>query len=207
MLFFDDVPGILVIAFAQVWERSLFWYEGNIMIRYALSVFLSVIAAVTGAFGLDLPGNIALQFGFSVQMVPDADDASQALGLVVTPEQIYSANAYNRSLVITGTITNYSELPREGVSMRLAVTSYIETGVSRGSASVTPSSIPPGGTASFTANISLDNDRPRLARYTVSAHGPTGYVQGQVVSAPVSSDSVIVDSAGTVYYLVPGVSY
>ncbi len=58
--------------------------------------------------------------------------------------------------------------------MDFTVTSYIGIGVSRRRAIVAPGSIPPGGSAAFTANIPLDSEKPEYAMYAVRALGGEG---------------------------------
>lgn len=161
--------------------------------------FVSVLLVTTGTFGLDLPFDLSFQFGFKVQVVPGQGDMSQALGLVVTPEKIYTDKA--TSLVITGTIANYSGVVCDGIDMHFAVTSYVGTGINRNRAYVTPNSIIPGGVATFTTHVSLDSERPHLAMYTVTARTPVMYVQEapSAITAPATTPEY--------YYPVPEVLY
>ncbi len=76
---------------------------------------------------------------------------------------------------MTGTISNYSDIPCENVDMRFAVTSYVGSGADRGKAVVQPSTIPPGGTAAFSVHVSLGAEKPRNAIYTITADSPLVY--------------------------------
>lgn len=140
--------------------------------RIMLIAGLAAVLLASGAHGLDvpLPINLGFRLGFTTQLIPGPNDTSQALGLGVVPEKIMGDK--KNLLVVAGTIVNYSDLPCIDVDMHFAVTSYIGTGVSRGRATVVPSTIPPGGTATFSAQINLDSEKPRFAMYTISAKTP-----------------------------------
>ncbi len=138
---------------------------------------LFVHAAARTATAMDWPVTLGFQIGFAVSVVPAANDASRALGLVVATDKIISDRVH--SLVVTGTITNFSDMPRDDIAMHFAVTSYIGTGADRGPAVVEPRSLPPGGTAAFIARINLHSERPRLALYAVTASGPASSIPAQ----------------------------
>lgn len=138
--------------------------------RMAFAVALAVLLAAPGARGLDLPVYLNFNIGFDLRVVPDRGDASRALCLGVSTDKIRTDK--QRSLAITGTITNYSGSPCEGVAMRFAVTSHTGIGKSLGTATVTPNHIPPGGTATFNLHLTLDSPRPKFAMYTITARSP-----------------------------------
>lgn len=147
-----------------------------------------------GAQSFDFPVDFHFQLGFTIHVVPGPNDMSQQLGLGVTSNKVLSDKLH--SLVVTGTIVNYGSTPVEGVDMDFAVTSYIGTGTSRGRAVVEPSSIPPGGTASFSVHMNLDSPKPQYAMYTITGV-PTYYqVQesdgGTVVSGETEQDTYVV---------------
>lgn len=144
----------------------------------AISMRIVCFAALLPAFaayGLDLPIHLNFQLGFQVHVVPAPNDTSHLLGLVVATDKILTDKKH--SLVVTGTITNYGGVPCDGVGMHFAVTSYIGTGTSGNWAAVEPSSIPPGGTARFSAHIPLDSAKPRFAMYTITAASPLLFIQ------------------------------
>ncbi len=145
--------------------------------RILCAAALLSCAYSAAATAMDWPVTLGFQLGFAIRVVPAANDASNALGLVVATDKILTDRAH--SLLVTGTITNFSDAPRDDIAMRFAVTSYIGTGADRGSAVVEPRSLPPGGTAAFTARISLHSERPRLALYAVTAGAPVPYASAQ----------------------------
>lgn len=138
--------------------------------RIACILTIAAALAAPAALGIDWPVKLNFQLGFKINVVPAPDDASRALGLVVTTDSVRTEK--DHYLVATGTIANFSGVPCEGVDMRFAVTSYVGTGASFGVAAVEPNVIPPGGVARFSAHISLDSPRPRNAMYTVTAQSP-----------------------------------
>lgn len=137
------------------------------MARITLILICAAIMSTAAALDLDLPFGVTLQFGFNINVVPAANDTSRHLGLVVTPDKIISDK--QRTLVVSGTITNYASVPYSGLDLRFAVTGYTEAGTSFGHATVTPNYIPPGGTARFEAYIALLTEKPHFARYTLTA--------------------------------------
>lgn len=151
------------------------------MNRILLALALAAVLSSPGARAFDWPDGLDFQLGFSVGVAPGPKDASRHLGLVVAPDRIVSDKV--RSLAVSGTITNYGSAPCEGVEMVFLVTSYIGA-MSRGRAAVTPSTIPPGGTATFSLHMNLDSEKPRLAMYTVTASTPYVLVQEPVYAAP-----------------------
>ncbi|MDR1745627.1 MAG: hypothetical protein LBS30_07740, partial [Planctomycetota bacterium] len=72
----------------------------------------------------------------------------------------------------------------DDIDMHFAVTSYIGTGASRGSAVVEPRSLPPGGVATFNAHITLNSEKPRLALYAITAGSPVPSVPAQRLTSP-----------------------
>lgn len=157
------------------------------MHRRLLILCFAAILAAAQARGFDLPIDLGFQLGFNIQVVPGPNDTSSQLGLVVATHQILSDKEH--SLVITGTITNFSDVQYDNVDMQFAVTSYVGTGVSRGRATVQPSTIPPGSSASFSAHISLDSVKPRHAMYTITAQTPVLYdAQPSIEAEPGSSN-------------------
>lgn len=138
------------------------------MNRIPLALCLAAFVFSFPALALDIPGvRLGFNLGFAIHVVPAPGDKSNELGLYVSADKIISDKT--NSLNITGTITNYGPVPRDGIEMHFAVDSYVGTGTSRGVAAIEPPSLPPGGTAAFTAYISLDSQKPRYARYTLTA--------------------------------------
>ncbi len=133
-----------------------------------LSVAMLLVTA--GTYGFDLPIDLNFQLGFKIHVIPSPTDTSQKLCLGVATDKIRSDKT--QTLAISGTITNYSNVPCDGVEMHFAVTSYVGIGTSNGKAVVEPSSIPPGGTATFIVHISLDSEKPQYAKYTITAQTP-----------------------------------
>lgn len=142
----------------------------TIINRMALAAVLTSLVAASGAGGMDLPVYLGFDIGFRLRVVPGPGDASRAHCLGVSVEKITTDKT--RALAITGTITNYSGSPCDGVAMRFAVTSHTGIGKSLGTATVTPNCIPPGGTATFNLHLTLDSPRPKFAMYTVTASSP-----------------------------------
>lgn len=140
------------------------------MARAMLAFVFSAICLTFGARGLDLPVTLGFQLGFNIRVIPGPNDASRELGLGVAVDKIVSDKT--RVLVVSGVIANFGDVPRDGVEMRFAVTSYVGTGVSAGKAVIEPTCIAPGGVASFSARIALDSEKPRFAMYAVSACAP-----------------------------------
>lgn len=158
--------------------RKICMKREKIVLRKMLALGFAVLIMVTVAFGADWPIKLGFQLGFHVRVVPAVADTSAYLGLGVVPDKI--ATDKEHSLFVTGFITNYNNVPCVDVDMRFAVNSYVGTGISRGVASVEPSTIPPGGTAKFSAHISLvDNRRPRDAMYTITATSPVVQIPQQ----------------------------
>ena len=170
-------------------------------------LFLGIAAALLGqgAYGFDWPTGIEFQLGFNIRVVPGPQDRSGDLCLGVFPEKINSDKVH--TLVVTGIIKNYSDIPCEGVDMHFAVTSYIGTGFSRNRAVVVPSTIPPGGTATFNAHISLDSPKPKDAMYTITAYSPA--LCGPIIlgnpghTEPLVFDEPLVPEAGEEIVTVP----
>lgn len=139
-----------------------------------LAVFICVaVLAAPKARSLDLPGlpvRLNFQLGFNITVLPGPNDTSGQLGLGVTAGKPISDKVH--LLTLTGTITNYSGVPRENIDIHFAVTSYVGIGTSNARATVEPSTIPPGGTATYTAYIPLDSEKPRYAMYTITAQTP-----------------------------------
>jgi hypothetical protein len=138
---------------------------------------LAAFVCASGARGIDLPFNF--QIGFVTDVVPSAADTSAELGLGVVADELVTDKA--RSLVVRGRITNYSTVPCEGLNMRFAVSSYISTSTSRSTASVSPGTILPGETATFTARVLLGSEKPKLAMYTITATSPVIVREGPPV--------------------------
>lgn len=144
------------------------------MTRFMLVLSCAVALWASGARGVDLQNIIpGVQLGFNIRVVPGPKDTSRARGLVVAADKILSDK--HRQLAVIGTITNFSDMPCENIDMRFAVSSYIGTGYDRGRATVHPSTIPPGGTATFSVHISLGAEKPRNAIYTINASSPIVY--------------------------------
>lgn len=137
------------------------------MTRTRFALCIAAILWISGVHAFDLPVDLGFQLGFKIRMAPAPDDASGALGLVVATHEIVSDKV--NSLMVAGTITNFSNVARNCVDMRLAVTSYTELGTTRGRAAIEPASIPPWGVATFKAHVYLDNELPRYVLYTVTA--------------------------------------
>lgn len=135
----------------------------------ALPLLYMTLIGASSAVALDLPFQLGFQIGFGIRVLPAANDMSGELGLVVAPDRIRTDRAH--FITLTGTISNFSDAAYDGVAMGFAVTSYIGTGVSRGTAVVEPRFIPPGGVAAFTARINLASEKPRFALYAVNAAG------------------------------------
>lgn len=138
------------------------------MKTFLAMVFSASLLLAPKAFGLDLPFDIGLRFGFNTTVRPGAKDASRELGLGVVTDRILTDR--ERSLTITGTLVNYGGLPLEGVEMRFAVTSFTGIGRTLGRAVVEPSVIPPGGSAEFVLRMSLLSPNPQYAYYTITAN-------------------------------------
>lgn len=141
-------------------------------IRLTIGVLALLLAS--GAYGLDLPIKLDFQLGFAIRVVPSSTDLSHKLGLVVAANRPITDKT--RSMVVTGTITNFSGVPRDNIAMQVAVSSYVGTGVSLGVATVEPTCLPPGGAATFSAHITLGSEKPRNVMYTVTAATPPGVV-------------------------------
>ncbi|MCC8165767.1 MAG: hypothetical protein LIQ31_06380 [Planctomycetes bacterium] len=139
-------------------------------------------ASSAGDFVDKLPFNLGFQLGFAIRVVPSRADLSGSLGLGVAVDKVYSDK--QKMLSVTGTITNYSTVPVEDVAMAFAVNSYIETGFSRGRAEVAPSTITPGGTATFSAYIFLQSEKPKFAMYTITGRSPLVPDEGVTVEYP-----------------------
>ncbi len=137
------------------------------MKKAVLILAVAVAPFVSAARALDWPVTLNFQPGFTISAVPAPDDASRDLGLVVAAERFYSDKVH--SLVITGSIVNMSDVPRDSITMRFTVTSYIGTTPSFGRATIEPNCLPPGGIAAFSAIIPLNSEKPQYARYTVTA--------------------------------------
>lgn len=143
-------------------------------------VCLTAALLMSMAYAIDLPVGLNFRLGFSTQVLPGPDDASRDLDLVVTTDRIISDKTH--TLLVSGSIINTGDAVCENIEMRFAVTSYIKTGVSRGRATVEPASIPPGGTAAFTAHILLDDEKPRYAFYTITAASPARSVAAEITA-------------------------
>lgn len=153
------------------------------MTKLMLALGMAAAMLISEARCFDFPLDLGFQLGFTTSVIPGPEDTSRELGLGVKVDKILGDKRH--SLTITGTITNFSGVSREGIAMHFAVTSYIGTGLSRGGAIVEPDSIPPGGTATFTAFISLDSEKPRYAMYAVTAQSPV------LPAREVSCDAVV----------------
>ena len=156
------------------------------MSRLPLLLVCALASLIPAATGFDLPAHLDFQLGFRINVVPGPKDTSRARGLVVEVDKILSDKT--RQLAVTGTISNYSDIPCENVDMHFAVTSYVGTGQDLGKAVVQPSTIPPGGTASFSVHISLGAEKPKNAVYTINAASPLVYgFDPAVAGEPISS--------------------
>ncbi len=141
----------------------------------------------SAACGLEfhIPG-VDIQLGFGVHVVPGPKDTSQSLCLVVTADKAIGDRGV---LAVSGTITNYSGVPCDGVDMHFAVTSDIGSDTSLGRAVVEPRTIPAGGVATYKAFISLLSEKPHYAMYTITARSPAlcGHDPGAVPTLPFSA--------------------
>lgn len=138
-------------------------------------IALSLFSGARGGDVIDelldaLPVELGFKLGFKVRVVPDRNDHSRQLGLVVAPNKIRTDKA--RTLSVSGTITNFSDVPYANIDMRIAVTSYVGIGTDRAIAVVEPNRLPPGGTANFITHVSLSNEKPRSVKYTITAAAP-----------------------------------
>lgn len=161
------------------------------MNRLLAALICVAILVAPKACGLDLPGlpiRLNFQLGFNITVLPGPNDTSHQLGLGVTAAKPISDKVH--LLTLTGTITNYSGVPRENIDMHFAVTSYVGTGTSNARATVEPSTIPPGGTATYTAYIPLDSEKPQYAMYTITAQTPM-----VVVAEPVPAPAAVPEPA------------
>lgn len=140
------------------------------MLRATFIFGASLILLLADGHALDLPVDLNFRLGFKIHVIPGPGDMSRALNLLVVPEHIYSDKV--RILTVTGYITNYGDVPCEGVAMRFDVTSYVKAGTATRGALVEPNTIPPGGSARFTVHVSLDRAKPKFAMYTVTARSP-----------------------------------
>ncbi len=146
-------------------------------------VLIGLCGAVDALEFVDkLPFNLGFQLGFNIRVVPSRADQSGSLGLGVAVDKVYSDK--RKMLSVSGGITNYSTVPVEGVAMAFAVNSYLETGYSRGRAEVTPSTIMPGETATFSAYIFLQSEKPKFAMYTITGRSPLVPDEGVVIEYP-----------------------
>ncbi|MCC8109512.1 MAG: hypothetical protein LIQ30_10820 [Planctomycetes bacterium] len=169
------------------------------MIRYpiACGFALFFLCGIVGAleFVDKLPINLGFQLGFAIRVVPSREDRSAVLGLGVTVDKVYSDK--RKMLSVNGAITNYNSVPVENIAMDFAVNSYLETGFSRGRADVTPSTIPPGGTARFSAYIFLQSEKPKFAMYTITAQSPLLPDEAVIVDYPPDYMTEYTPEAGT----------
>lgn len=159
------------------------------MTRILLVLGFVALLLPSRANGLDLPFDLGFQLGFDIQVVPSSKDTSRNLCLVVTPHKVRSDKT--RALAVSGTIANYSGIPCEGVEMNFAVTSYTGIGTSNDRAVIEPNPIPPGGTATFTAHITLQSENPRFAMYTITAKSPALCGQSAIpgtIAPPISKE-------------------
>lgn len=163
------------------------------MTRFMLVLSCAAVLWVSDAKAIDMPIVIpGVQLGFNIRVVPGPKDTSRARGLVVAADKVLSDK--RRQIAVTGTITNFSDMPCENVDMRFAVSSYIGTGYDRGIATVQPRTIPPGGTATFSVHISLGAEKPRDAIFTINASSPIvyGYDPG-LEGRPMTMDDLTAD--------------
>lgn len=167
------------------------------MNKIPLILLFAVLALSSAASALDIPGvRLGFNLGFDIRVVPAPGDKSPELGLYVSADKIISDKA--RHIAITGTIYNYGPVARDFVELHFAVDSHVGTGISRGAARVEPTTIPPGGSASFTTTISLDSQKPRFARYTLTARpdpvipmAPEPVPEILVPVAPASAEPIV----------------
>lgn len=144
------------------------------MKKILITIGMAALAATATARGfdlnVDLPFDIGFQIGFTVEVVPSEADTSHYLGLGVTADEIITDKV--ESLIIHGRITNYGDVPVEGLAMRFAVSSHIHTGMDKSTAFLSSDTVPPRSSVAYTARVQLSGMYPKYAMYTITARSP-----------------------------------